>query len=141
MLKIRNLRAKVVDGPDILKGIDLDVNAGEIHAVMGPNGSGKSTLSRVLAGHPDYEVTGGTVEFEINREPKDLLAMEAHERACAGVFLAFQYPTEIPGVSNSVFLRAAFNAICRAQGVPSVDAFDFRALLTEKLALIGMDDS
>ena len=141
MLKIRELKVRVIDGPEILKGINLDVNAGEIHAVMGPNGSGKSTLSRVLAGHPDYEVTGGSVTFEINREARDLLAMEAHERACAGVFLAFQYPVEVPGVSNTVFLRAAFNAICRAQGVPPVDAFDFQDLLTEKLALIGMDAS
>jgi Fe-S cluster assembly ATP-binding protein len=141
MLSIRKLTAKVVEGPDILKGIDLDVNAGEIHAVMGPNGSGKSTLSRVLAGHPDYEVTGGTINFEVNGQSRNLLEMEAHERACAGVFLAFQYPVEVPGVSNSVFLRASFNAICRSQGVPEVDAFEFRELLTDKLALIGMDES
>ncbi|MDP6490311.1 MAG: Fe-S cluster assembly ATPase SufC [Kiritimatiellia bacterium] len=141
MLKIRDLKARVVDGPEILKGIDLDVKAGEIHALMGPNGSGKSTLSRVLAGHPDYEVTGGTVEFEVDREPQNLLAMEAHERACAGVFLAFQYPVEVAGVSNTVFLRAAFNAICKAQGAAPIDAFDFRELLAEKLELIGMDAS
>ena len=101
----------------------------------------KAGFEEVLAGHPDYEVTGGSVTFEVNREVQDLLAMEAHERACAGVFLAFQYPVEVPGVSNTVFLRAAFNAICRAQGVPPVDAFDFQDLLTEKLALIGMDKS
>ncbi len=141
MLSIRNLTAKVVDGPGILKGINLDVNAGEIHAVMGPNGSGKSTLARVLAGHPDYDVTGGTIQFEVNGQPRDLLEMETHERACAGVFLAFQYPVDVPGVSNAVFLRASFNAVCRSQGVPELDAFEFRELLTDKLAMIGMDES
>ena len=128
-------------GEPVLRHVTMSIAAGAFAALIGPNGSGKSTLSRVLAGHPDYEVTGGAVTFEINREAQDLLAMEAHERARAGVFLAFQYPVEVPGVSNTVFLRAAFNAICRAQGVPPVDAFDFRDLLTEKLALIGMDDS
>jgi len=141
MLKIRDLKARVVDGPDILHGISLDVKAGEIHAVMGPNGSGKSTLARILAGHPEYEVTGGTVAYEVNREWCDLLAMEPHERACAGVFLAFQYPVEVPGVSNATFLQAAFNAVCRSQGVPEVDSVEFRELLVEKLAMIGMEPS
>lgn len=141
MLRIRGLKAKVVDGPDILRGIDLDISAGQKQAIMGPNGSGKSTLSRVLAGHPDYEVTDGSIEFEVNGQALDLLAMEPHERACSGVFLAFQYPVEVPGVSNAVFLRASYNAICRAQGVPEMDAYEFRELIREKLELIDMDES
>ena len=139
MLRVEGLEARVVDGPVILKGVDLEVRPGEIHAVMGPNGSGKSTLSRVLAGHPDYEVTAGRAGLTVDGEELDLLAMEPHERARAGVFLAFQYPVEVPGISNEVFLRAAFNAVCRAQGVPELDAFDFRDVLEKKLALIEMD--
>ena len=139
LLRIHDLAAKVTDGPDILHGIDLVVNAGEIHAVMGPNGSGKSTLARVIAGHPDYEVTGGSIEFFRDGKWADVLAMEPHERACAGIFLAFQYPVDIPGVSNALFLQTAFNAVCRAQGIPETDAYDFRQLLTAKLELIGMD--
>ncbi len=141
MLKIRGLKAKVVDGPSILRGIDLDIAAGEKQAIMGPNGSGKSTLSRVLAGHPDYEVTDGSIVMEVNGKAQDLLALEPHERACAGVFLAFQYPVEVPGVSNAVFLRSSFNAVCRSRGIPELDAFEFRELLEEKLALIDMDPS
>ncbi len=139
ILRIQGLHAKVKDGPDILHGIDLVVHAGEIHAVMGPNGSGKSTLARVIAGHPDYETTRGSVEMFLDGQWRDVLAMEPHERACAGIFLAFQYPVEVPGVSNELFLQSAFNAVCRAQGIPETDAFDFRNLLEEKLELIGMD--
>ena len=141
MLRIRNLHAKVTEGPAILKGLDLTVNAGEIHAVMGPNGSGKSTLSRVLAGHPDYTITDGTIEYQSDGRWQDLTTWEPHQRACAGIFLAYQYPVEIPGVPNSVFLRSAFNAVCRSQGIPEMDAFDFRELLVEKLKLIEMDAS
>lgn len=141
IIRIHDLRAKVVEGPEILQGIDLEINAGDIHAVMGPNGSGKSTLARVIAGHPDYEVTGGTVEFLKDGQWVDVLQMEPHERACAGIFLAFQYPVDVPGVSNQLFLQTAFNAICRAQGIPEMDAFDFRELLNEKRSLIGMRES
>ncbi len=138
LLEIEGLSARVVDGPTILKGIDLVVNSGEVHAIMGPNGSGKSTLSRVLAGHPDYEVTGGTVRYHHEGQWIDLLALEAHQRAIAGVFMAFQYPVEVPGVSNLLFLQTAFNAICRAQGIPELDAFEFRELVAEKCKLIEL---
>ncbi len=141
MLRIRNLHARVADGIAILKGIDLDVQPGEVHAIMGPNGSGKSTLARILAGHPDYEVTDGTVSYTVNRRERNLLELAPYERACEGVFLAFQYPVEVPGVSNAIFLRAAFNAICRHQGVPELDPLDFEDLLKEKLAFIGMNPS
>jgi len=141
VLRIQGLKASVTDGPEILHGIDLEIKAGEIHAVMGPNGSGKSTLARVIAGHPDYAVTGGAIEFFHDGQWADVLAMEPHERARAGIFLAFQYPVEVPGVSNELFLQTAFNAVCRAQGVPETDAFEFRQFLTAKLALIGMDSS
>ena len=131
MLEIKNLTAKAGD-KEILKGITLTVNAGEVHAIMGPNGSGKSTLAQVLAGHPAYEVTGGTVTFQ----GKDLLDLEPEERAQAGVFLAFQYPVEIPGVTNAYFLRAAYNEIRKARGEEELDPMDFLDLLEEKLKVV-----
>src|SRR3970040_2279819 len=120
MLTIKNLHASV-DGKEILKGIDLDVDAGEVHAIMGPNGSGKSTLAHVLAGRDGYEVTAGTVTYQ----GKDLLALSTEERAREGLFLGFQYPVEIPGVSNIYLLKAAVNAMRTARGEPELDAFDF----------------
>ena len=131
MLEIRDLRASVGD-TEILKGITLTVKAGEVHAVMGPNGSGKSTLAQVIAGHPAYEVTGGSVTYM----GRDLLDMEPEERAQAGVFLAFQYPVEIAGVSNAYFLRAAYNEIRKANGQEELDPMDFLDVLEEKLKLV-----
>ncbi|MFC1762922.1 Fe-S cluster assembly ATPase SufC [Planctomycetota bacterium] len=141
MIKIDNLHAKVEDDKEILKGVNLDIKPGEVHAIMGPNGSGKSTLSKVLAGHPDYEVTNGAVLFDIEGEQENLLDMEPDERAREGVFLAFQYPVEIPGVSNSVFLRACYNEISRQRGLPPLDPFDFVEYLRERLELLDMDES
>ncbi len=134
MLEIRDLHA-AVDGTPILKGISLTVNAGEVHAVMGPNGSGKSTLAQVLAGHPAYEITSG----EILYQGENLAEMDAEVRAQAGVFLAFQYPVEIPGVSNAYFLRAAYNAKLKAQGLDEVDPMEFLDLVEEQLKLVDMD--
>jgi Fe-S cluster assembly ATP-binding protein len=131
MLEVKGLRASAGD-KEILRGIDLTVDAGEVHAVMGPNGSGKSTLAQVLAGHPAYEVTAGQVLYE----GKDLLDMDPEERAQAGLFLAFQYPVEIPGISNAYFLRAAYNEIRKARGLEEVDSMDFLDLLEEKLRLV-----
>jgi Fe-S cluster assembly ATP-binding protein len=131
VLEIKGLRASAGE-KEILRGIDLSVRAGEVHAVMGPNGSGKSTLAQVLAGHPAYQVTAGQVLYD----GRDLLDMEPEERAQAGLFMAFQYPVEIPGVSNAYFLRAAYNAIRKAKGLDEVDSMDFLDLLEEKLALV-----
>ena len=131
MLDIKGLRASAGE-KEILTGIDLTVKAGEVHAIMGPNGSGKSTLAQVLAGHPAYQVTAGTVTFM----GQDLLDMEPEERAQAGVFLAFQYPVEITGVSNAYFLRAAYNAIRKARGEEELDPIDFLDRLEEKLAVV-----
>ena len=131
MLEIRALRANAGE-KEILKGISLTVNPGEVHAIMGPNGSGKSTLAQVLAGHPAYEVTGGTVTYA----GEDLLEMEPEERAQKGVFLAFQYPVEIPGVSNAYFLRAAYNEIRKARGLDELDPIDFMDVLEEKLKVV-----
>ncbi len=136
MLEIKNLHARVEDA-EILRGIDLTVNAGEVHAVMGPNGSGKSTLAQVLAGHPAYEVTEGQVTYD----GKDLLDMEPEERAHAGVFMAFQYPVEVRGITNAYFLRSAVNAIRKSKGEEELDPVDFIELLEKKLAAIGWDDS
>ncbi len=135
MLEITNLHANV-EGREILKGIDLRVGPGEVHAIMGPNGSGKSTLAGVLAGRPEYEVTAGSVLFRGH----DLLAMEPEERAREGVFLAFQYPVEIPGVSNVYFLKAALNAIRTHRGEPEMDAIDFLALVRQRMKLVKMDE-
>ena len=136
LLKITDLSVRVA-GKDILKGVNLEVRRGEIHAIMGPNGSGKSTLAQVLAGRADYEVTGGSVTFE----GQDLLALPAEERARAGLFLGFQYPVEIPGVNNVYLLKAALNAKRKAAGQPEVDAYDFLALIKQKMRLMQMSES
>ena len=136
MLKIENLHA-TVDGKEILKGLELEVPAGEVHAVMGPNGSGKSTLAYVLAGRPGYAVTAGRISFQ----GQDLLALSPEERARAGVFLGFQYPVEIPGVNNVYLLKAAINAARKQRGEPEVDAFEFLTLVREKMRLMRMDES
>lgn len=136
MLEIRNLHA-AVDGTPILRGISLAVNKGEVHAVMGPNGGGKSTLAKVLAGHPAYEVTRG----EILLEGKDLLELDPDERAREGVFLAFQYPVEIPGVSNTQFLRLAYNEKRKHLGEEELDPLEFKDLLTERAKIVAMDSS
>ncbi len=131
MLEIRDLQARAGE-KDILRGISLTVKPGEVHAIMGPNGSGKSTLAQVLAGHPAYDVTGGSVSFE----GQDLLELEPEERAQAGLFMAFQYPVEIPGVTNAYFLRAAYNEIRKARGLDEVDPIDFLDILEEKLKVV-----
>ena len=136
LLEIQNLHANV-EGREILRGIDLTVKPGEVHAIMGPNGSGKSTLAQVLAGRDEYEVTEGKVLLD----GKDLLEMAPEERAREGVFLAFQYPVEIPGVSNTYFLKAALNAVRKHRGLPEVDAIDFLKLVRERVKLVGLDES
>ena len=136
MLKITDLTVRVA-GKDILKGVNLEVRAGEVHAIMGPNGSGKSTLAQVLAGREDYEVTCGSVTFD----GRDLLALPAEERARAGLFLGFQYPVEIPGVNNVYLLKAALNAKRKAAGEPEVDAYEFLTLIRQKMKLMQMSES
>ncbi len=136
LLEVKNLKA-AVDGVDILKGVDLTVRAGEVHAIMGVNGSGKSTFSKVLAGHPAYRVTGGSATFE----GKELLSLEAEERARAGLFLAFQYPVEIPGVSNSALLRLAYNTLQNERGLEELDPLEFEDLIMEKIKIVEMDPS
>jgi Fe-S cluster assembly ATP-binding protein len=136
MLDVKNLHVSA-EGAEILKGLDLHVNAGEVHAIMGPNGSGKSTLARALSGHPQYVVTEGEVVFE----GRDLLAMDPDERAREGVFMAFQYPVEIAGVNNANFLKAALNAKRKHFGQPELDAFEFMSLVKEKAKLLEIDES
>jgi Fe-S cluster assembly ATP-binding protein len=136
MLVISNLHATAGE-KEILKGISLTVNAGEVHAIMGPNGSGKSTLAQIIAGHPGYEVTSGSVTYE----GKDLLAMAAEERAQAGVFLAFQYPIEIPGVTNAYFFRSAYNEVRKANGKEELDPIEFLDFMEKKLKLVEMDEA
>ncbi len=136
ILSVRDLTANV-DGIEILKGVNIEIKAGEVHAIMGRNGSGKSTLSKVLTGHPEYEVTGG----EILYKGENLLDKEPEERALAGIFLAFQYPLEIPGVSNLDFLRVAYNARCKYLGIEEIDAFDFEDLIEEKLGVVKMNSA
>jgi Fe-S cluster assembly ATP-binding protein len=136
MLEITNLHAAIGD-KEILRGIDLAVKAGEVHAVMGPNGSGKSTLAQVLAGHPQYEVTQGTVTYD----GEDLLGLDPEIRAQRGIFLAFQYPVEIPGVTNAYFLRSAYNEIRKARGEPELDPLEFLDLMEEKMRMVDIDTS
>ena len=135
MLEVKNLHVKVANN-EILKGVDLTVKTGEVQAIMGPNGSGKSTLAQVLAGRETYEVTAGEVIYQ----GKNLLEMSPEERACEGLFMAFQYPVEIPGVGNTYFLKAALNAIRKSRGLEELDAMDFLALAREKMKLLEMDD-
>jgi Fe-S cluster assembly ATP-binding protein len=136
MLRVRNLHAEV-GGREILRGIDLSIEAGEVHAIMGPNGSGKSTLARVLAGHPEYAVTQGEALYE----GQDLLAMDPESRARAGVFMAFQYPVEIPGVNNAYFLKAALNTLRAHHGQEELDAMEFMALVRDRVADLGIDQA
>ena len=136
MIRIENLHVEV-DGNKILNGINLEVKAGETHAIMGPNGSGKSTLAQVLAGHEDYDVTQGSVEYL----GKDLLDMDVDERACKGIFLAFQYPVELPGVNNTYFLKSALNAQRKYHGEPEIDAMEFMELIGDKIKLLNLKES
>ncbi|MEL6138767.1 MAG: Fe-S cluster assembly ATPase SufC, partial [Cyanobacteria bacterium J06628_6] len=136
LLSVSNLRA-TVDDTEILKGLNLAIKPGEIHAIMGLNGSGKSTFSKLLAGHPSYTQTGGSILFE----GRDIADLEPHERATSGIFLAFQYPLEIPGVSNRDFLRVAYNSHLKAQGKEEIDVFDFDDLIEEKTEIVKMDVS
>ncbi len=136
LLEVRDLHVSV-GGTVVLRGIDLTVNAGEVHAIMGPNGSGKSTLAHVLAGRPGYEITAGSARYA----GRDLLALAPEERARAGLFLGFQYPVEIPGVNNAYLLKAALNAARRQRGLPEIDAFDFLALVRGKMRTMQMDES
>ena len=134
MLTVKNLHARIGDH-EILKGVDITVNPGEVHAIMGPNGSGKSTLAKVLSGHPAYEITAGQITFE----GKDLLELDAEQRSIAGIFMGFQYPVEVPGVNNAEFLRMAHNARRVSAGEEEIDPLDFDELLSEKMKMLGME--
>jgi len=136
MFEAQDVQCKLPDGTEILKGVSISVKPGEIHAIMGPNGSGKSTFSKVAAGHPDYEVTGGSISLD----GKDLLDMDPQERALAGLFIGFQYPVEIPGVNNAEFLRMALNAKRKAEGLQDIGDTEFETLLHDKMALLEMED-
>ncbi|MFN8370190.1 MAG: Fe-S cluster assembly ATPase SufC [Bacteriovoracaceae bacterium] len=140
MLEIKNLHAEI-NGREILKGCNFTVKPGEVHAIMGPNGSGKSTLSKVIAGHPSYLVTSGEIDFDINLKKTNLVDMDPETRAQNGIFLSFQYPVEIPGVTNLLFLQESFNSICAHQGIEPMDVYDFNDLLKQKLKILEMDES
>ena len=140
MLEVKRVHAKVEEGNEILKGINFSVKPGEVHAIMGPNGSGKSTLSKVIAGHPDYEVTEGSVELSINGTMTNIDNLEASDRAREGIFLGFQYPVEIPGITNINFMHESFNALCEHQGADTMSDDDFRTYVKSKLPILEMSE-